>query len=180
MRRALLAGANPFLTLYDGGAPTAYASIWRVDWSVHGAGNAIVLWHAGAVRVLTDAPALGGWLEEHFVRRFDEATALPSWHRPTVAEVPVEVVVDPGGGARAAGADVVVTLGDPLDARPVGVADFPLDGVSHGLSMMAMPCATATLTIGGDAVAGAPRVWRDGGRTHSSAVTAVHEAWCRA
>ena len=178
MRRALLAGANPFLTLYDGGSPTAYASIWRVDWSVHGAGNAIVLWHAGAVRLLTDAPALGRWLAEHFVRRFDEATALPSWHSLELVEAPVEVVVDPGGGVRAAGAGVVVALGDPLDARPVGVADFPLDGVSHGLSMLAMPCAVGFVTIDGVDVSGAPRVWRDGGRVHSSAVTAVHEAWC--
>jgi hypothetical protein len=74
---------------------------------------------------------------------------------------------------------VVVALGDPLDARPVGIADFPLDGVSHGLSMMAMPCATASMTVGGVAVAGQPRVWRDGERTYSSAVTAMHEAWCR-
>jgi len=178
MRRALLAGANPYLTLYDADSAVAYASIWRVDWSVHGAGNVIVLWHAGTVRVLTDAPALGGWLEEHFVRRFDEATALPSWPSLELVEAPVEVVVDPGGGARATGAGVVVALGDPLDARPVGVADFPLDGVSHGLSMLSMPCATATMTVDGVAVAGTPRVWRDGGRVHSSAVTAVHEAWC--
>jgi hypothetical protein len=46
------------------------------------------------------------------------------------------------------------------------------------LSMMAMPRATATLTVDGVAVAGAPRVWRDGGRTYSSAVIAVHESWC--
>jgi hypothetical protein len=178
MRRALLAGANPFVTLYDdGGAPAAYASLWRVDWSTHGPGNAIVLWHGGGVRVVTDAPALGGWLEEHFVRRFDEAIALPSWPSAVLVEAPVEIVVDPACGARAAGADVVVALGDPLDARPVGIADFPLDGVSHGLSMMAMPCATAKLTVGGAAVAGRPRVWRDGDRPYSSAVTAVHEAW---
>ena len=33
VREALLAGANPFVTLYDGEQPIAYASIWRVDWS---------------------------------------------------------------------------------------------------------------------------------------------------
>jgi hypothetical protein len=112
------------------------------------------------------------------VRRFDEATALPSWPSAVLVEAPVDIVVDPAGGARAAGADVTVALGDPLDARPVGIPDFPLAGVSHGLSMMAMPCATATLTVDGATVAGQPRVWHDGDRPYSSAVTAVHEAWC--
>lgn len=176
-RGPLLTGANPFLTLYDNDMPTAYASIWRVDWSVRGSGNAIVLWHGGTLRIVTDAPGLGVWLEEHFVRRFDEATALPSWPAAGVEAAQTEVRVDPATGVHAAGGDVVVRIDTVLDARPVAVTDFPLGGVSHGLSMLAMPCEAAGLTVGGAAVPGRPRVWRDGGRPYSSAVTTVHEAW---
>jgi hypothetical protein len=179
MRRVLLAGANPFLTLYDeSGAPTAYASVWRVDWSIHGPGGAIVLWHGGQVRVLTDAPALGGWLAQRFVRHFDEATALPSWPAPQVEAGAVSVTVDPAGGTVAAAAGVEIRLGEPLDARPVGIADFPLAGLSHGLSMTVVPCGSAALAVDGQPVAGSPRVWTADGRTYSSAVTAVHETWC--
>ncbi|MEV4354707.1 hypothetical protein ACWEPL_24040 [Nonomuraea sp. NPDC004186] len=38
-REPLLAGANPYVTLYDGATPTGYASMWRVDWSTHGTGG---------------------------------------------------------------------------------------------------------------------------------------------
>jgi hypothetical protein len=177
MRRLVLAGANPFVTLYDRDAPTAYASIWRVDWSAHGSGAAIVLWHGGRLRVITDAPALGGWLERRFVRHFDEATALPSWPSPVVETARTTVSVDPASGATASGADVQLRLAEPLDARPVGIADFPLDGVSHGLSMTVLPCAAAAITVDDQPVPGRPRVWQADGRPHSSAVTAVHESW---
>ena len=33
-----LMGANPCVTLYDGDQATAYASVWRVDWSLRGSG----------------------------------------------------------------------------------------------------------------------------------------------
>jgi hypothetical protein len=75
--RVILCGANPGVRLFDGDVVTAYASVWVVDWSSLGSGSAIVLWHADAVRVLTDNPELGHWLERDFTRHFPEADGLP-------------------------------------------------------------------------------------------------------
>lgn len=178
MSRPLLAGANPFVTLYADGVPTAYASVWRVDWSVKGSGAAIILWHAGMLRILSDAPELAAWVEAHFVRHFEEATALRSW--PECARVEREhtrVRVDPASGAFASAGDVSVRVEGVLDARPVGIEDFPLKGVSHGLSMLVLPCERATISVGGSAVPGSPQVSWDFGTPSSSAVVTVHEAW---
>lgn len=178
-RAPLLAGANPYLTLYADDAPTVYVSLWRVDWSVRGSGNVMVCWLDGSLRILTDNPGLGGWLEEHFVRRFDEATALPEWPVAAIERTATQIRVDPATGAYAAAADIVVRIDTVLDARPVGISDFPLGGVRHGLSMLLLPCASATVTVGGVEVPGRPRLWRaEDGRPYSSAVTTVHETWC--
>lgn len=176
-RTLLLAGANPFVTLYDAGLPTAYASVWRVDWSARGSGNAVILWHAGRLRIVGDDVRLAAWLEEHFVRHFDEARALPSWPSCEPERAAVQVRVDAGRGAVVTAGDISIELGGVLDARPVGIADFPLCGVSHGLSMQILPCEAASIVVDGVAVPGSPEVTWDGGRPSSSAVTTVHEAW---
>ncbi|MFI9837009.1 hypothetical protein ACIHFD_08245 [Nonomuraea sp. NPDC051941] len=77
-REPLLAGANPYVTLYDGATPTGYASMWRVDWSTHGTGAVLVVWTPAGLRVVGDDPRLAAWIEEHFVRRFDEAVTWRS------------------------------------------------------------------------------------------------------
>lgn len=64
-----------------------------------------------------------------------------------------------------------------LDARPVGIADFPIQGVSHGLSMQVLPCQTATIRLGDTIVPGTPLITWDAGRPVSSAVTTIHEVW---
>ncbi len=43
----ILCGANPGVRLFEGDTVTAFASVWTVDWSVRGAGTALVLWHDG-------------------------------------------------------------------------------------------------------------------------------------
>ncbi|MFI9596452.1 hypothetical protein [Nonomuraea sp. NPDC052265] len=176
-RRPLLAGANPYVTLYDGDTPTGYASLWQVDWSTHGAGAVLVVWTPAALRVASDDARLGAWIEERFVRHFDEATALPSWPVARVERADVELRVDPATGAHATGAGMSVAITGPLDARPFAMADFPLLGLSHGLSMQIIPCEHASITVDGVPVPGAPAVTRPGGRPVSSAITTVHEAW---
>ncbi|MFE3451603.1 hypothetical protein ACFXJ8_22035 [Nonomuraea sp. NPDC059194] len=176
-RRPLLSGANPFVTLYEDGRPSGYASVWRVDWSTRGTGTALVVWVPGVLRVVGDDPGLATWIEEYFVREFDEVRALPSWPAATVERAPVEVRVHPADGAVATAGELAVTIGEPLDARPFATADFSIRGVSHGLSMQVIPCAKASITIGGHRVPGAPEVTWTGGRPVSSAVTAVHESW---
>ncbi|WP_214416576.1 hypothetical protein [Sphaerisporangium fuscum] len=176
-RRPLLAGANPYVTLYDGDTPFGYASMWRVDWSTHGAGTVLVVWTPAGLRVVGDDPRLAAWIEEHFVRNFDEARALPSWPAARVERAAVRLRVDPAEGAFARTAGLAVSISGPLDARPFALADFPLQGVSHGLSMQIIPCEHATITVDGRPVPGKPTVTRPGGRPVSSAVTTVHEAW---
>jgi hypothetical protein len=176
-RKPLLAGANPYVTLYDGDIPTGYASIWRVDWSTHGAGAVLVVWTPAGLRVVGDDPRLAAWIEEHFVRNFDEAEELPSWPAVRVRRAVVQVHVDPARGAFARAAGLAVSITGPLDARPFALADFPLQGVSHGLSMQVLPCEHASITVDGRAVPGEPTVIRSDGRPASSAVTTVHEAW---
>lgn len=178
-RKPLLAGANPYVTLYEGAIPTGYASMWRVDWSTHGTGAVLVVWTPAGLRVVGDDPRLAAWIEEHFVRHFDEAKALPSWPAVRGEQATVQLHVDPAKGAFAQAADLTVSITGPLDARPFALADFPLQGVSHGLSMQIIPCEHASITVNGHAVPGRPAViWSDG-RPASSAVTTVHEAWSR-
>lgn len=176
-RKPLLAGANPYVTLYDGDTPTGYASMWRVDWSTHGAGAVLVVWTPAGLRVVGDDPRLAAWIEEHFVRNFDEARALPSWPAARVERAAVQLRVDPAEGAFARTAGLAVSIGGLLDARPFALADFPLQGVSHGLSMQVIPCEHASITVNGRPVPGKPTVIRPDGRPASSAVVTVHEAW---
>ena len=95
-----MCGANPGMRLFEGEAVTAFASVWVVDWSEHGSGNAIVLWHNGLVRVLTEDPALGGWLERAFTRYFPEVEGLP-WEEPKPERATVDVRLDFGNGLSA-------------------------------------------------------------------------------
>ncbi|NUT12799.1 MAG: hypothetical protein HOQ38_20225 [Nonomuraea sp.] len=178
-REPLLAGANPYVTLFDGATPTGYASLWQVDWSTHGTGAVLVVWTPAGLRVVGDSPPLATWIEEHFVRHFDEAAALPSWPAARVERADVRLCVDPATGASASAPGLEVSITGPLDARPFAMADFPLRGVSHGLSMQIIPCAHASIVVDGEAVPGVPAVTRPGGRPVSSAVTTVHEAWSR-
>ncbi|XIE81553.1 hypothetical protein AB6O49_34180 [Streptomyces sp. SBR177] len=82
LRKPILVGANPGLQLFDvSGSCTAYLSTWQVQWSTHGAGNALVLWRPDGVRVVGEDPNLALWLADHFVRHFPELDGLP-WSTP--------------------------------------------------------------------------------------------------
>ncbi|WP_156343033.1 hypothetical protein [Devosia sp. A16] len=54
-----LMGANPCVTLYDAGEAIAYASIWRVDWSLRGPGRALVLGKPGRIGSLVRTSSSG-------------------------------------------------------------------------------------------------------------------------
>src|SRR5699024_3115642 len=96
-RDVVLVGANPGIRLFDGDTVTAFASVWRVDWSTHGSGTAIITWHRDEVDLYTDVPALGRWLERYFTRHFPEVEGLP-WPNPVVHDVPAHVDIDLGHG----------------------------------------------------------------------------------
>jgi hypothetical protein len=152
----LLFGANPGLTLRDtlgdGGRTVAFASAWRVDWSVRGAGTALVVWHDGRPRVLTEAPELGRWLAEAFVRHFPEVAGLP-WPEPAVTVAPVRLELDPATGLRAAAGDVELEITGAGRPRAIGVPAFPGNGLR--LSNVYIPCETGRLRLGGTEVAAA-------------------------
>lgn len=174
-----LVGGNPGLSLYatddDEDRPAWYASIWRVDWSTHGPGSALVLWHAGQPRVVTATPELGGWLAAEFNRKFPENRSLP-WPTPEITVAPVTLEWDLAHGVRAEAADVVVEILDPMDRYLVATDEFDLDGTPAGLSTVIFPCRTGRLSIAGEPVPGAPRVVT-GPRLSSSAFLADAEVW---
>lgn len=173
-----LIGANPCVTLYSGDQPVAFASVWRVDWSERGAGTAIVLGDSSGVRVIGSDPALGCWLADSFNRHFDDVLAGLPWSAPAVTTAPVTITQDLATGLRAAGADVVVEINEPLDRRHVTVDAYDLGGTVNALSTVFMPCRHGAITVGGVSVDGVPLTpTRPTGPT-STAFLADAEVWC--
>lgn len=177
-RSPVLVGANPGLQLYDGETLTAYVSTWRVDWSPHGSGTAVVLWRDGTVRVVGENVDLGRWLEHDFVRHFPEARGL-EWPDPLVERQPVEVDIDIATGLHARTDGLEIRTWDVLDRRTFATDDFPLGGIDHSLSLVLAPCRHATLMLDGGQVRGEPQVGGTPERPSSSAFLAVAEVWRR-
>jgi hypothetical protein len=176
--RVILCGANHGVTLFGDTGVTAYASLWQVDWSERGAGRAIVVWHAGTVRVLTDELGLGSWLEHAFTRHFPETAGLP-WPTPAIERTPVDFTLNLAHGIVASAADVRITLAGVLDRRAVQVDDFPLDGVPHGLRLVLTPMERAEITIDGVDLPGVVRRGGTSRRPQSSAFLTTAEVWSR-
>ncbi|MBB5789251.1 hypothetical protein [Jiangella mangrovi] len=176
LRKVVLVGANPGVQLFHGDVVTAYASVWTVDWSTHGSGAAIVLWHDGEVRVLTDHPSLGYWLERTFTRFFPEATGL-LWPEPRVERRAVHVTNDLAQGTRARAGDVSVRIANVLDRRAFATDEFDLGGRVHSLSLVTGPSASAAIEVRGRRLPG--EIIRGGTpqRPSSSAFVAVAEVW---
>lgn len=175
-RKVVLVGANPGVQLFHRDVVSAYASVWTVDWSTHGTGAAIVLWHDGRVRVLTDHPELGSWLERSFTRFFPEADGLP-WPEPRIERRAVHVANDLARGTRARAGDVTVRIADVLDRRASATDEFDLGGHVHSLSLVTGPSAVASIEVRGRRLPG--EVLRSGTpeRPSSSAFVAVAEVW---
>lgn len=172
-----LIGANPGLTLFEGRGetPSAYASVWRVDWSERGAGNAIVVWYDGRVRVVTSEPDLGSWLADTFNRHFPEVRAL-DWPVPEIVTDSVEFRSDLSTGIEAGGGGVSVRISDPVGRRLIQVAEFPLGPEVAALSTVISPCRDGTIEVDGRALPGRPR-FTDGTPPASSAFLADAEVW---
>lgn len=179
--RVILCGANPGVRLVDEAdhkTVTAFASVWQVDWSERGAGRAIVLWHAGAVRVLTDNPELGAWLEGGFTRHFPEAEGL-AWTSPAPELATVTYDIDLAHGLQASAGDVRVALSGVLDRRAFATDEFPLDGVPHGLRLVVLPMAQAQIVVDGRSLPGVVARGGTDERPQSSAFIATAEVWLR-
>ncbi|MFI8326563.1 hypothetical protein [Streptomyces sp. NPDC085529] len=177
LRKPILVGANPGLQLFDGaGSCTAYLSTWQVEWSTHGAGNALVLWRPDGVRVVGEDPHLALWLADHFVRHFPELDGLP-WSAPRFRRSAVQVRLDLASGLRARGGGVDVRMAEVLDRRAFATDGFPLAGVDHSLSLVFGPCGRAGLRVDGRVQPGEIRRGGTPGRPSSSAFLAAAEVW---
>ncbi|MEV0651159.1 hypothetical protein AB0I28_38490 [Phytomonospora sp. NPDC050363] len=172
----LLVGANPIVRLFDEqGAVSAFASVWVADWSVHGAGAALVLWHKGSVRLFGGDPVLTRWLERDFTRHFPEVAGL-DWPESTVEEIEVDVRLSLESLAVKAG-DVEVYADGVLDRRTFATDSFDLDGVPHGLSLVLAPVRHGSIRVAGVELAGAVRVEGPPERPSSSAFLTAAEVW---
>jgi hypothetical protein len=173
----ILIGANPNVQLFDDSEGClALASCWRVDWSVCGAGTAIVLWQPTGVTTYGEDAGLAGWLAEEFVRGFPELDGLgwsPPLHRPT----PVEVAISMSDGMVASAAGLMVTASRVLDRRTFRTDDLGPDGTPRSLSLVFGPCATGAVEIDGLAVPGRARRSGTPDRPGSSAFVTEAEVW---
>ncbi|GAB1508691.1 hypothetical protein [Actinophytocola sp. KF-1] len=176
MSTVILSGANPGVRLTDGEVVTAFASVWTVDWSLRGAGTALVLWHDDQVRAVGAEPGLAEWLAQYFVRHFPEVDGLP-WPAPLVETAPVAIDLDLATGLTARGAGIEVTMSDVLGRRTFATDDFDLDGVPHSLQLLLAPVAEAAVTVDGQRVPGQVRVGGTEHRPSSSAFLATAEVW---
>lgn len=178
-RKVILVGANPGITLFDGDAVTAYASVWRVDWSEYGSGTAIVTWHDGRVDLFTDTPVLGRWLESHFTRHFPEVAGLP-WPEPVLHRVRALVDIDLDDGMRAHAGDLRVNISGILQRRAFATDEFPLgEGGEHSLSLVTAPSEQAWIARRGRRLPGEVDLGGTPERPSSSAFVAVAEVWRR-
>lgn len=174
----ILCGANPGVRLFDGDTVTAFVSVWSVDWSERGAGNALVLWHDGQVRVLGADTGLAEWLASYFVRYFPEVAGLP-WPAPVVEQADVSIALNLTSGLAASAGDVEVAMSGVLGLRTFTTDDFALDGVPHSLQLLLAPVSDATITVAGQRLPGAVTVAGTEERPSSSAFLATAEVWSR-
>lgn len=176
--RVLLMGANPFVTLFRDGAAVAFASVWRVDWSPHGKGRALVFGDHDGVRVLGPDPELGQWLAGSFNRHLTRVLAGLPWRTPEPITVPVEFDLDLNSGFVARAGDITVELADPIDRQLTRNDAYDLGGVPHVLSTVWIPCRRASITVGGTAIDGECELAEAPDDPYSSAAIAEAEVWC--
>jgi hypothetical protein len=176
-RRVILAGSNPGVRLFDAaGKVSAFASVWQVDWSDRGSGSAIVLWHDGNVRVVSEDADLAGWLEQYFVRSFLEVQGLP-WPEPVVERDLVQISLDLSDGMTAKGADIQIEMSGVLDRRVFRTDEYQLRGVPHSLSLLLAPVRSARIDLGGVTIPGHIRTDAAPTRPSSTAFLTTAEVW---
>jgi hypothetical protein len=173
-----LMGANPCVTLYDGDRATAYASVWRVDWSQRGRGHALVLGTPERIRIIGPDAALSAWLGAEFSRHITSVSAGIVWSEPELAVAPVVFDLDLAVGFRASADDVSVEIHGPIERYLTRNDEYNLGGTPNILSTVWIPCLEASITVGDTRLPGSIKV--DPARPMSSAFIADAEVWCTA
>ncbi|TDD95283.1 hypothetical protein [Jiangella asiatica] len=177
-------GANPCATLKRGDARAGFVSLWEAEWSVQGAGLALLAWVDGddQIRLLTPDATLGSWLAETFSRYFPELDGLPEIAEPVDCDIVEWHIGSENARAKVVGADgsrVIATISRPVETRPGQAVAWQLGGVPWTLTNLLTFCTDATLEVDGARVLGRPEVTGNGGRAHSTAVIATYETWTR-
>jgi hypothetical protein len=171
-----LMGANPCVTLYEGDRATAYASVWRVDWSLHGKGHALVLGTLEGVRIIGPDAELGSWLGAEFNRHITSVSAGIRWSEPEVTVAPVRFDLDLSQGLSASADNVTVEITGPIERYLTRNDQYELGPTRNILSTLWIPCRAGTIAVGGVPLPGAIRV--DPTQPTSSAFIADAEVWC--
>lgn len=172
-----LMGANPCVVLYDGDQATAYASVWRVDWSLRGSGHALVLGTPAGIRIIGPDPGLGAWLGSEFNRHLSGSRAI-GWSEPEFTVAPVAFELDLAEGFRATADDVTVEITGPIERYLTRNDEFDLGGTPNILSTVWIPCRHGSISVGGTRLQGTPIC--DPAEPMSTAFIADAEVWCTA
>jgi hypothetical protein len=171
-----LMGANPCVTLFDAERATAYASVWRVDWSLRGSGHALVLGTPDRIRIIGPDAELGSWLGAEFNRHITSVSAGIMWTEPELTVAPVRFDLDLASGFSASADDVTVEITGPIERYLTRNDRYELGGTQNILSTVWIPCRAGLISVGGVSLAGAVRV--DATKPMSSAFIADAEVWC--
>ncbi len=158
------------------GRATAYASVWRVDWSLHGSGNVLVLGMPEATRIIGLDVALGAWLGSEFNRHLTSVSDGIGWTEPEFTIAPVEFDLDHSEGLRATADDVSVEITGPIERYLTRNDEYDLGGTPNILSTVWIPCRYGSISVGGTRLAGDVMV--DVDQPMSSAFIADAEVWC--
>jgi hypothetical protein len=173
----ILRGTGATAQLLDGDETVALASVWRVDESPMGSGTALILWHAGLVRVIGVDPGLTSWLSGRFVRHLPEAEGL-DWSQVDVRTDEVEIQLSETGlVARAVG--IEVRIAEAIGQWRVTTDELVLDGVELSRSMRLVPCRQGSIELDGRQLGGEPRVDEAAEPPRSTASLALDDVWSR-
>ena len=171
-------GANPSAVLWDGDRPTAFVSVWQVDWSPEGSGGVVVLARTGELRVLCDPPIVGRWIYESFVQHSTELALFDLPPRPTVEQAPVKIDLDLVVGLTASANDVSVRISGILERRRQLENGLRLGGVPWSRFHVYAPCRSARLEVARSVIPGTPRIADKNPLTSSASMSAA-EVWAR-
>ena len=188
-------GENPGISLKESpdGPFTTLASLFRVVFSPHGRGHALMLMQSPeeanppadrANLCLTDNEPLARWLVERFVANFRLFKGLPGMQGLGYRRLDsIQASLDPGRfyteTLKAGDLDVQLAwngLGEPFcfAQRPENSSTG-----SHYMPSVFVGCESATITVNGRVLPGRPVAREAAGHSISTALLAFCESWIR-
>ncbi len=189
-------GENPGISLKEdpAGPFTTLASFFRVMLSPHGRGHALVLMQSpqeeaqpvGAPNLcLTDNEPLARWLVSEYVSHFGAWRGLPGlkglqFRKLDSVTASGDAITDYTETVRAG--DMTVALNWSVLGKPFCFALAPAQSATgkHHMPSLFVGCDTATVTVNGRSLPGAPVPREIAGHHISTAMLAFSETWIRA